>query len=62
MHEPVAKCISRLTRVLIVTQYDWRSNFRINNLAQGLRNRGHEVAVDAGTVKYRRMRGTPPLA
>jgi hypothetical protein len=32
-------------RILIVTQYFWPENFRINDLAQGLRNRGHGVAL-----------------
>jgi len=39
-------------RILIVTQYFWPENFRINDLAQGLRNRGHEVTVYTGKPNY----------
>jgi glycosyltransferase involved in cell wall biosynthesis len=39
-------------RVLIVTQYFWPENFRINDLAQGLLNRGHEVTVYTGKPNY----------
>jgi hypothetical protein len=34
-------------RILIVTQYFWPENFRINDLAQGLRNRGHVVTASS---------------
>lgn len=39
-------------RILIVTQYFWPENFRINDLAQGLLNRGHEVTVYTGKPNY----------
>ena len=39
-------------RILIVTQYFWPENFRINDLAQGLMNRGHEVTVYTGKPNY----------
>jgi glycosyltransferase involved in cell wall biosynthesis len=39
-------------KVLIVTQYFWPENFRINDLAQGLLNRGHEVTVYTGKPNY----------
>jgi glycosyltransferase involved in cell wall biosynthesis len=39
-------------RVLIVTQYFWPENFRINDLAEGLRDKGHEVAVLTGKPNY----------
>lgn len=39
-------------RILIVTQYFWPENFRINDLAQGLRNRRHEVTVYTGKPNY----------
>jgi len=39
-------------RILIVTQYFWPENFRINDLAQGLRNRGHDVTVYTGKPNY----------
>jgi len=38
--------------VLLVTQYFWPENFRINDLAQGLRNRGHQVTVYTGKPNY----------
>jgi glycosyltransferase involved in cell wall biosynthesis len=38
--------------VLIVTQYFWPENFRINDLAVGLVERGHEVTVLTGTPNY----------
>lgn len=39
-------------RVLIVTQYFWPENFRINDLARGLRDRGHQVSVLTGKPNY----------
>ncbi len=38
--------------ILIVTQYFWPENFRINDLALGLRERGHEVTVFTGKPNY----------
>src|SRR5262245_28638700 len=38
--------------ILIVTQYFWPENFRINDLALGLRNRGHKVTVFTGKPNY----------
>jgi|ERR1017187_2444409 glycosyltransferase involved in cell wall biosynthesis len=39
-------------RVLIVSQYFWPENFRINDLAVGLVERGHEVTVLTGIPNY----------
>ena len=39
-------------RILIVTQYFWPESFRINDLALGLRERGHEVTVYTGKPNY----------
>jgi colanic acid biosynthesis glycosyl transferase WcaI len=39
-------------RILIVTQYFWPEEFRINDLALGLRSRGHEVTVFTGKPNY----------
>ena len=39
-------------RILIVAQYFWPENFRINDLALGLRERGHEVTVYTGKPNY----------
>lgn len=39
-------------KVLIVTQYFWPENFRINDLAEGLVERGHEVTVLTGIPNY----------
>ncbi len=39
-------------RILIVTQYFWPENFRINDLALGLLERGHEVTVFTGKPNY----------
>ena len=39
-------------RILIVTQYFWPENFRINDVALGLRERGHEVTVYTGKPNY----------
>jgi glycosyltransferase involved in cell wall biosynthesis len=39
-------------RILIVSQYFWPENFRINDLALGLRERGHEVTVYTGKPNY----------
>jgi colanic acid biosynthesis glycosyl transferase WcaI len=39
-------------KILIVTQYFWPENFRINDLAEGLRERGHGVTVYTGLPNY----------
>lgn len=39
-------------RVLIVSQYFWPESFRINDLAAGLVERGHEVTVLTGIPNY----------
>ena len=39
-------------KVLIISQYFWPEGFRINDLALGLRDRGHEVTVLAGKPNY----------
>lgn len=39
-------------RVLIVSQYFWPEQFRINDLAEGLVERGHEVTVLTGCPNY----------
>ncbi|HOI42810.1 MAG TPA: glycosyltransferase family 4 protein, partial [Elusimicrobiales bacterium] len=42
----------RGVKVLIVTQYFWPENFRVNDLALGLKERGHEVTVLTGQPNY----------
>jgi len=39
-------------KVLIVTQYFWPENFRINDLVLGLKERGYEVKVLTGIPNY----------
>ena len=39
-------------RLLIVTQYFWPENFRINDLVSGLAERGHEIVVLTGQPNY----------
>ncbi len=39
-------------KILIVTQYFWPENFRINDLAIALKARGHDVVVLAGIPNY----------
>jgi glycosyltransferase involved in cell wall biosynthesis len=39
-------------RILIVTQYFWPEEFRVNDLALALRSRGHEVSVLTGKPNY----------
>ncbi|MDF1589162.1 MAG: glycosyltransferase family 4 protein [Gammaproteobacteria bacterium] len=39
-------------RILIVTQYFWPENFRINDLVEELVNRGHEVTILTGKPNY----------
>ena len=39
-------------KILIVTQYFWPENFRINDLALGLKQRGHQVSVLTGKPNY----------
>jgi glycosyltransferase involved in cell wall biosynthesis len=38
--------------ILIATQYFWPESFRVNDLARGLRDRGHEVEVLSGMPNY----------
>lgn len=39
-------------RILIVSQYFWPENFRINDIALGLKERGHEIVVLTGLPNY----------
>ena len=39
-------------RILVVTQYFWPENFRINDLCAELVSRGHEVSILTGTPNY----------
>ncbi len=39
-------------RILIVCQYFWPENFRINDIAIGLQEKGHEVTVFTGKPNY----------
>lgn len=39
-------------KILIVTQYFWPESFRINDLALGLKQRGHEVEILTGMPNY----------
>lgn len=39
-------------KILIVTQYFWPENFRINDLAEDLSKRGHDVTVLTGKPNY----------
>jgi hypothetical protein len=39
-------------KILIVSQYFWPENFRINDLAEALKTRGHEVTVLTGIPNY----------
>ena len=38
--------------ILIVSQYFYPENFRINDLANELKNRGHKIVVLTGTPNY----------
>ena len=39
-------------RILVVTQYFWPENFRINDLVAELAQRGHQVTVLTGLPNY----------
>ncbi len=39
-------------KILIVSQYFWPENFRINDLTQDLREKGHDIAVLTGIPNY----------
>lgn len=39
-------------RILIITNHFWPENFRINDLALGLKERGHEVVIYTGIPDY----------
>ena len=38
--------------ILIVTQYFWPENFRINDLVKGLREKGHDITILTGIPNY----------
>ena len=38
--------------ILIVTQYFWPENFRINDLALTLKEKGHKITVLTGIPNY----------
>ena len=42
----------RAMHILVVTQYFWPENFRVNDLVEGLRERGHKVTVFTGLPNY----------
>lgn len=39
-------------RILVVTQYFWPENFKINDLVLGLKERGHDVIIFTGKPNY----------
>jgi glycosyltransferase involved in cell wall biosynthesis len=39
-------------RILVITQYFWPENFRVNDLCLELKNRGHEVSILTGKPNY----------
>jgi hypothetical protein len=39
-------------KILIITQYFYPENFRINDVCLGLKERGHEVTVLTGKPNY----------
>ena len=39
-------------KILLVTQYFWPESFRINDVVQGLVERGHQVTVCTGLPNY----------
>ena len=50
--QDVSQLLQRPMKILIVTQYFWPENFRINDIALGLKQRGHEVTVLTGIPNY----------
>lgn len=49
----------RALRLLVVSQYFWPENFRVNDLTEELARRGHEVTVLTGTPNYPEGRTFP---
>ena len=39
-------------RILVISQYFYPENFRINDLCQGLKEKGHEITVLTGIPNY----------
>ena len=39
-------------RILIITQYFWPENFKINSLSLELKNNGHDVTILTGLPNY----------
>jgi colanic acid biosynthesis glycosyl transferase WcaI len=48
----VEKVLRPLLRILVVSQYFWPENFRINDLVKEWINRGHQVTVLTGIPNY----------
>ena len=48
----VKQKIRFILHILIVTNYFWPENFRINDLAIGFKERGHDVSVLTGIPNY----------
>jgi colanic acid biosynthesis glycosyl transferase WcaI len=44
--------VGRALRLLVVSQYFWPENFRVNDLVAALRARGHEITVLSGIPNY----------
>ena len=38
--------------ILIISQYFWPENFRINEMAKGLKDKGHNITVLTGIPNY----------
>ena len=39
-------------KILVISQYFWPENFRVNDLCLELQNRGHEISVLTGKPNY----------
>jgi glycosyltransferase involved in cell wall biosynthesis len=50
--ESFGKNTKHSMRILVVTQYFWPENFRINDLVQALSERGHQITILTGEPNY----------
>ena len=54
--------IKKVKKVLVVTQYFWPENFRVNELVREFKNRGYIVEVLTSTPNYPRGKVFPDFA
>ena len=52
IEENILRILNSLLRILVISQYFYPENFRINDLCMSLKKRGHEISVLTGKPNY----------